>query len=130
MSAPIDTLKNVPLFSDLDDRELAQIADTLKERRFKAGDTLVAEGAQGSGFFIVAEGEAAVDVGGEDKGTVGPGGYFGEIALLKDSTRTATLTAQTDMLCYGMTSWEFKPLIEGNSGLAWKLLTAMADKVN
>jgi CRP-like cAMP-binding protein len=130
MSAPVETLKSVPLFADLDDRELKHIADTMTERRFRAGETMVKEGAQGVGFFVVAEGEASVDVAGEDKGTVGPGGYYGEIALPKDSNRTATLTAKTDMLCYGMTSWDFKPLVENNSGLAWKLLTAMADKIS
>jgi CRP/FNR family cyclic AMP-dependent transcriptional regulator len=60
---------------------------------------------------------------------VGPGDYFGEIALINESPRTATLTARTDMLCYGMTPWDFRPLVESNSTIAWKLLTAMAEKM-
>lgn len=127
--ASAETLKKVPLFAGLDDRELRQIAATLRERRYAAGDTLTQEGSGGAGFFVVEEGEADVSVGGEQRGSIGPGDYFGEIALLNDSPRTATLTARTDMVCYGMTPWDFRPLVESNSAIAWKLLTAMADKL-
>ena len=125
----VDTLKKVPLFSELDNRELEQIASSMRERRFKAGDTVTQEGSGGVGFFVVEQGEAEVTVGGQDRGVVGPGDYFGEIALINDSPRTATLTAKTDMLCYGMTPWDFRPLVESNSAIAWKLLTAMAEKL-
>jgi CRP/FNR family transcriptional regulator, cyclic AMP receptor protein len=127
--ASADTLRNVPLFAGLNKKELQQIASSMRERRFKAGDTLTQEGAGGVGFFIVEEGKAEVTVGGEARGSIGPGDYFGEIALINESPRTATLTASTDMVCYGMTPWDFKPLVEGNSTIAWKLLTAMAEKL-
>jgi CRP/FNR family cyclic AMP-dependent transcriptional regulator len=127
--ASIDMLKKVPLFAGLDDKELQEIANSMRERRFKAGNTVTQEGAGGVGFFVVQEGEADVQVGGEAKGSVGPGDYFGEIALINESPRTATLTARTDMLCYGMTPWDFRPLVETNSTIAWKLLTAMAEKM-
>ena len=74
-------------------------------------------------------GEAEVTVDGAPRGTIGPGDYFGEIALLTGSDRTATIIASSDMLCYGMTPWDFKPLVETNSAIAWKLLTAMAEKL-
>jgi CRP/FNR family transcriptional regulator len=122
-------LKKVPLFSDLDKRELEQVASSMRERRFRAGDIVTQEGAGGVGFFVVEEGEAEVNVGGEARGSIGPGDYFGEIALINESPRTATLTARTDMLCYGMTPWDFRPLVESNSAIAWKLLTAMAEKM-
>ena len=128
-TASADTLKKVPLFAGLDKKELEQIASSMRERRFKAGDTVTQEGAGGVGFFIVEDGEAEVDVGGEARGVVGPGDYFGEIALINESPRTATLTARTDMVCYGMTPWEFRPLVESNSTIAWKLLSAMAEKM-
>jgi CRP-like cAMP-binding protein len=127
--ASIETLKRVPLFAGLNDKELDEIASSMRERRFKAGDTVTQEGAGGVGFFVVEEGEADVTVGGASKGTVGPGDYFGEIALINESPRTATLTASTDMVCYGMTPWDFRPLVESNSNIAWKLLTAMAEKM-
>jgi CRP/FNR family transcriptional regulator, cyclic AMP receptor protein len=124
-----ELLQRVPLFVGLDKKELEEIANSMRERRFKAGDTVTQEGAGGVGFFVVQEGVADVNVGGESKGSVGPGEYFGEIALINESPRTATLTARTDMLCYGMTPWDFRPLVESNSTIAWKLLTAMADKM-
>jgi len=127
--ASADTLKKVPLFAGLDDKELNQIASSMRERRYQAGDTVTQEGSGGAGFFVVEEGEADVSVGGQAKGSIGPGDYFGEIALINDSPRTATLTARTDMLCYGMTPWDFRPLVESNSAIAWKLLTAMAEKM-
>jgi CRP/FNR family transcriptional regulator, cyclic AMP receptor protein len=124
-----EALRKVPLFADLDNNELEQIASSMRERRFEPGDTVTQEGAGGVGFFVVEEGQADVTVGGESKGSIGPGDYFGEIALINESPRTATLTASTDMVCYGMTSWDFKPLVESNSAIAWKLLTAMAEKM-
>ena len=124
-----DMLKKVPLFSGLDDKELQAVASSMRERKFRAGDTVTQEGAGGVGFFVVESGEADVNVGGEAKGSVGPGDYFGEIALINESPRTATLTARTDMICYGMTPWDFRPLVETNSAIAWKLLTAMAEKM-
>ncbi len=131
MSAAADTLKKVPLFAGLDDKEIERIAQHMVERRFKPGDHLTEQGSSGVGFFVIEDGTAEVTVDGEARGTVGPGDYFGEIALLADSARirTATITATTDMLTYGMTMWEFKPLVESNSELAWKLLTAMAEKL-
>jgi CRP/FNR family cyclic AMP-dependent transcriptional regulator len=125
----VDVLKKVPLFSGLDDRELEQIAGSMRERKFSAGDTVTQEGAGGAGFFVVESGEAEVTVDGEARGTIGAGDYFGEIALLTGSDRTATITAKTDMQCWGMTPWDFRPLVESNSAIAWKLLTAMADKL-
>jgi CRP/FNR family cyclic AMP-dependent transcriptional regulator len=124
-----DVLRKVPLFSELDDRELQEIAAQMRERSFSAGDTVTQEGAGGAGFFIVDSGEAEVSVSGDQRRPIGPGDYFGEIALLTGSDRTATITATSDMVCYGMTPWDFRPLVEGNAGIAWKLLTAMADKL-
>lgn len=127
--ATAEMLKKVPLFAGLDGRELAQIAASMRERRVSAGDIVLEQGAGGAGFFVVAEGEADVTVDGNPVGTISPGDYFGEIALLTGSDRTASVTARTDMRCYGMTSWDFKPLVESNSAIAWKLLTAMAQKL-
>ena len=131
MSAAADSLKKIPLFAGLDDKEREGIAERMVERRFKAGETLTQQGASGAGFFVISEGTADVAVDGESRRTIGAGEYFGEIALLTDGdrTRTATITATTDMVTYGMTVWEFKPLVESNADLAWKLLTAMAAKL-
>jgi len=127
--ATVDMLKRVPLFAGHEKRELEEIAGSMRERRVAAGGNVVEQGAGGAGFFIIDEGEGDVFVDGEHRNTIGPGDYFGEIALLTGSDRTATITAKTDMLCYGMTAWDFKPLVEENATIAWKLLTAMAQKL-
>ncbi len=125
-----ERLKQVPLFADLDRKELESIANTMRERTFSAGQTVTQEGAGGAGFFVVDEGEAEVSVHGEPRGSIKAGDYFGEIALLTGSDRTATITAKTDMRCYGMTPWDFRPLVESNAAIAWKLLQAMAQKLS
>ncbi len=124
----VPLLERVPIFQGLDQRELEQIAASMKDRTFRAGDTVTAEGRGGIGFFVIEDGEARVTIGGKERRRLGPGDYFGEVALLTDSPRTATITAETDLRCYGMTSWDFKPLVESHSSIAWKLLQAMAKK--
>jgi len=119
-------LKRVPIFSDLDGKELERIASSMKQRIFNAGDTVTAEGKTGVVFFVIEDGEATVTVGGEERRRLGPGDYFGEVALLNESPRTATITADTELRCYGLTSWEFRPLVETHGSIAWKLLQTMS----
>ena len=129
MAAPEELIRQVPLFSGLDKRELQGLASSMKERIFNEGDTVATEGQSGIGFFIIDEGEAAVSVGGEERATLGHGDYFGEVALIDDGARTATITAKSPLKCYGITSWEFRPLVESNAGLAWKMLQMMAKRL-
>jgi CRP/FNR family transcriptional regulator, cyclic AMP receptor protein len=130
VAAPsLDVLQRVPLFAGLERKELEQIAESMRERTFSAGQTVTEQGAGGAGFFIVESGEANVSVDGQQRGTIGAGDYFGEIALLTGSERTATITATSDLHCYGMTPWDFRPLVEGNPAIAWKLLQSMAEKL-
>ena len=127
--ARADLLKSVPLFSGLDRKETEELSRTLKERTFSPGDVIAAEGERGIGFFLIESGTAKVTVGGEDRITLGPGDHFGEIALVDDGPRTATVTAESDLKCWGLTSWEFRPLVETNASIAWKLLEALAKRV-
>ena len=122
----VDLLKRVPIFEGLDKRELERIAASMKQRTFRAGDTVTTEGQGGVGFFVIEDGEARVTIHGDERRRLGPGDYFGEVALLTDRPRTATITAESDLRCYGMTSWDFKPLVETHGSIAWKLLQAMA----
>jgi len=124
-----ETLRKVPLFSGLESRDLERIANSFKERTYSAGDTIASEGQGGAGFFVIAEGTATVTVHDQDRGKLGPGGYFGEIALLDEGARTATVTAETDMTCYAMTFWEFRPIVETDARVAWKLVQALARKL-
>ena len=87
------------------------------------------EGSGGAAFFLIDSGEATVSRKGVHVANLGPGDYFGEIALIDGGPRSATVTAATDLVCYGLTFWEFRPLIERNGPIAWKLLQALAKRL-
>jgi CRP-like cAMP-binding protein len=122
--APIEALKRVPLFSDLNKRELQKIARLFKERHFSKGETVVKEGSGGAAFFVIESGEATVFIGGKQRTTLNPGDYFG--ALIDEGARMATITAVSDLFCYGLTYWDFRPVVEKNGVIGWKLLQRMA----
>jgi CRP/FNR family cyclic AMP-dependent transcriptional regulator len=127
--APVSLIRQIALFSDLDERELRTVAGSMKERTFPAGSNVLEEGESGVGFFVIESGSARVSVGGSDVGTLGPGDHFGEIALIGDVDRTATITAETALRCYGMNAWTFRPLVEAHASIAWKLLQALAKRL-
>jgi CRP-like cAMP-binding protein len=129
VAAPVELLQRVPLFADLGKRDLEQIAGSMKERVFEEGKTLTTEGEGGVGFFVIEDGKAKVSVRGEERGELGPGDYFGEIALITEGSRTATITAETSVKAWGMTMWDFRPLVEQNAQLSWTMLQAMAKQL-
>ncbi|MGH9016747.1 MAG: cyclic nucleotide-binding domain-containing protein, partial [Acidimicrobiales bacterium] len=92
-----DQLQAVPLFSACTDKELAQIARVCDELVVEPDATVVEEGTAGDGFYLIVTGDAAVSREGQRVATVGPGQYFGELSLLDDGPRNATVTAQTPM---------------------------------
>ena len=124
--APVELLRGVALFADLKDRELREIAGAMTRRHVDAGQTLAVEGTQGIGFFVIESGTAKVTVEGEDRRTVGPGDYFGEIALIVDTPRTATVTAETPLVAWAIAGWAFRPIVQENAKVAWRLLDALA----
>ena len=124
--APVEALQRVPIFADLDAEEVGQIARLFKERRFQAGETVIQEGSGGAAFFVIDSGEATVSVGGTEHATLKTGDHFGEIALIDAGTRTATITATSELICFGVTFWDFQPLVEHNGVIGWKLLQALA----
>jgi CRP-like cAMP-binding protein len=128
---PLELLRRVPLFEGLDRSELEGVSRLMKQRTFDEGQAITSEGQGGVGFFVIEEGTAKVSVGGKDRGKLGPGDYFGEIALIDEgsSTRSATITAESELRCYGMTPWEFRPLVQENASIGWKLLQSLAKKL-
>ena len=124
-----ETIARVPLFSGLDKKDLERIADSFKERTYAAGDTIAEEGGGGAGFFVIGDGTAKVTVQGQERATLGPGDYFGEIALIDEGARTATVKAETPMTTYAMTFWEFRPIVETDARIAWKLVQALARRL-
>ena len=129
MAAPVELLKHVPLFHGLSEKELKTLANNFTERTFTEGQELTHEGSGGVGFFVIETGEARVTVDGQERRMLGPGDYFGEIALIDDGPRSATVTADSELRCWGLTSWEFKPIVETNAEIAWKLLEALAKRL-
>jgi CRP/FNR family cyclic AMP-dependent transcriptional regulator len=129
VAAPVELIQRVPLFADLDRKELEDLAGWFKERTFSQGDEVVSEGRGGIGFFVIEDGQAGVNVGGEERASLGPGDHFGEVALIDEGARSATITAKSNLRTYGLTSWEFRPLVENNASIAWKLLQTMAKRL-
>ena len=120
-------LQSVPLLSGLGRKDLARLAKQMRERTLAAGKEAVVQGEQASGFFVILSGEAEVTVDGEHRRTLGPGDYFGEVALLApEAIRTATVTATTRCRWPGWTSWQFRPLVLEQPEMAWSLLQTMA----
>ncbi len=130
MSKPSsELLRNVRLFSDLDERDLQSLSEEFNERRFSAGEKIALEGEGGLMFFVVESGELSVEVHGDPVATIGPGSSFGEIALIDRRPRTATVTAASDVKAYGLPVFVFRPFVEARPQVAWKLLEAMADRL-
>lgn len=116
-------LQRVPLFAELGARQLRKLASLSREQRIAAGTTPMQERTMsGIGFFVVAEGEAAVSVGGDTVATLKPGDHFGELALITEDERTATVTAITDMRVLVIAFYDFRDFAMANPEVTWKLL--------
>jgi CRP/FNR family cyclic AMP-dependent transcriptional regulator len=127
--APLEVLKRVRLFADLEPSEVAEIARLFKERTFRQGEIVIKEGSGGAAFYVIESGEAVVTIGGEERARLKAGDYFGEIALIDEGARIATITAATDLACYGLTLWEFRPIVEENGVIGWKLMQTLAKEL-
>ena len=125
----VESLKRVPIFAGVRDKELGRLVKAMRDSRFNEGEVITTEGRSGVGFFLIEDGNATVSLRGEIVRTLGPGDHFGEIALIDGGPRSATVTAATDLVCYGLTFWEFRPLVEKNGAIAWKLLQALAKRL-
>jgi CRP/FNR family transcriptional regulator, cyclic AMP receptor protein len=125
----VELLQKIPLFAGLEARELERLGGSFKERTFQPGDTVASEGESGADFFVIESGEAVVSAGGEELRRLGPGDYFGDIALIDMGARTASIIAESTLDCYGLTFWDFRPLVESDARIAWPLLQAMAKRL-
>jgi CRP-like cAMP-binding protein len=128
-TSPTAALEQVPLLSELTKRDRQRLARTMKARTFPSGREVVVEGRNGVGFFIIADGTAAVSIGERVIKMLGPGDYFGEMALLHGGARAATVTADSELRCLTITSWGFKSFVLENPNVAWALLQTLAQRV-
>ncbi len=121
-----ESLVRVPLLSDLPESDHDAIARLFTQRTFAAGETVMKEGADGAAFYVIESGTATVTVGGAFRRTLGPGDHFGEIALIDGRARSATVTADGELVCQGITLWDFQPLVQRSPTMAWTLLQTLA----
>jgi CRP/FNR family cyclic AMP-dependent transcriptional regulator len=129
MATTAEILASVPLFSMLGKKELGSLAAEIHERTFPAGTALTEDEEFGTIFTVIAGGEATVTVNGQIVRTLGPGDYFGEMALIDRSPRSATVTAKTDLHCLMLTQWVFRPFALQHPEVAWALLEIMVGRV-
>jgi CRP-like cAMP-binding protein len=129
MSEQTDKLARVPLLSGVERRELERLVNRMSTRSFSAGETAIEEGRGGAGFWLIDSGEAEVSVGGKSVRKLGPGDYFGEIALIDDGPRSATVVAASDMSCLGISAWEFKAFVGEHPEAAWAVMQTLARRL-
>jgi CRP-like cAMP-binding protein len=129
-NSKIDLIKGVPLFSGASKAQLAEIAAIADEVDLPAGKTLIKEGDSGREFFVLIDGTADVTQGGKQIGRMmGPGDFFGEIALISKAPRTATVTTTTPVRALVVTDRAFRQLLEHSPEIAVVVLTALAERL-
>ncbi len=128
-STLVDLLGHVKLFEGVEKKELERISQSFKERTFQAGDVIAQEGSSGIGFFVIESGNAKARHGDLEIADLGPGASFGEVALIDEGPRSATVRAETELKCWGLSAWEFRPLAETNATVAWNLARIVAGYV-
>src|SRR5437763_16622075 len=112
MGVPVGVLRRVPLLSAVADGELAALAARFQERAYDRGSPVVSKGSSGSGFFIIAEGEASVVVAGRKTARLRKGDFFGEVSLIDRGRRSADIMAETDLRCWGISRNAFRAFVK------------------
>ena len=125
----IDHLSQVPLFSACSKKDLQLVAKRAEDVKVDAGKQLVTEGDTGTEFFVVIDGNATVSRRGQKVAQLGPGGFFGELALLDKAPRNATITAETPMELVVLGQREFAGLVDDVPEFAHKLLAGLARRL-
>ncbi len=129
MADVVESLSRVPLFAGIQGRELERLARIMRESKFAEGEAITSEGESGVGFFVIEDGNATVSRRGEILRTLEPGDHFGEIALIDEGPRSATVIATTDLRCRGLAAWEFKTFVLEHPGVAWTLLATLVARL-
>src|SRR4051794_4067509 len=125
----VDALARAPLFEGFSRKELGQLAQVSEDMEVDAGKVLCKEGESGEEFFVIVEGEAEVTKNGEMLAVRQGGEFFGEIALIQDSPRMATVTAKTPLRFFVLTRPAFRHLIRDNPDVENKVLQALARRL-
>jgi CRP/FNR family cyclic AMP-dependent transcriptional regulator len=128
------TLAGVPLLASLDRKTLQRLAEQGKRRRYAPGETIVREGEPASALYVILSGKVRVERreagGNQVVAELVPGDFFGELALIEEEPRTATVTAVDDTECILFVAWEFTALLKANAGMAYALLRALIERIH
>jgi CRP/FNR family cyclic AMP-dependent transcriptional regulator len=123
-------LQNVPLFSALETKELRHIADSFKEHRYEANQVIEGEGEKGVSFFLIKDGQVWIKKGNKTLANLGPGKFFGEMALLDGKPRSATaMTGDDPATCLVITSWAWEGFLKTKPEIAIALLKEVATRL-
>jgi CRP-like cAMP-binding protein len=128
--ADVTALREVPIFSTLDDKSLAQLSRMFQDDVYAPGQEIAAEGRTGLDFFFLIEsGTASVSRDGRVINTLGPGDWFGELALISKGPRTATVTANDELRCKTLASFQFRPFVKEHADVAWGMLELLVERL-
>ncbi len=122
-------VKAIPIFSSCTPKELKGVATSGKEVSFQAGRVICKEGETGVGLHIILEGEVKVLVGGRTRRRLGPGAFFGEIALLDGGPRSASVVAETPVRTFAITSWNFRSVLKEYPSMPVKMLEEVCKRL-
>ncbi len=125
----IELLRSVPLFRECRKDQLEFIATQVEDEDVRPGDVLCEEGSLGGDFFVIVSGNARVESGGKVLHTIGPGDFFGEIALIDRGRRTATVTAETPMRVLNLGTAQFQNVLAANPDMSRQLLYAVTKRL-
>ena len=125
----VELLRRVPLFAECSKAELIEVAISADEREAPAGERLTEEGGRGREFFIIVEGAVAVRRAGRKLADLGPGDWFGEIAILTFKPRTATVTATSSVHLLVIRDREFRQVVETTPRIGLKVLRSVAERL-
>lgn len=133
MKNNIKLLKNVSLFSKLNEKHLTTVARLLHEREYKKGETIVKQGERGIGLFIIKSGKVKIEKTLQNGKKLniaehGPGEFFGELSVLDDKPRTASVIAIEDTVTLAMTHWEFNALLKENPQIALDIIPVLVER--
>jgi CRP/FNR family transcriptional regulator, cyclic AMP receptor protein len=129
MPSARDTLSSIPLFSQLSGHQLRKILKSTSEDHYSQGDVIVREGGRSQSLFVILEGTATIARDGETLARPGPGEFFGEVSMIDQRPRSATVTADTDMRCLVLRQEVLREIVMSDPHVAWSLLQTLAGRL-
>lgn len=122
-------LGSATLFAGMPESELRKLAQQMREVTHARGARIAIQGREGIGFMVILEGEAEVSTPDGGRRVLGPGDHFGEMALLDQEGRSATVTALTDLRAAAIAEWNFKPFLLEHPEVAYRMLQTLSRRL-